>query len=39
MNTGVRAISVEAIAASAYCTAISESETPRTGPKMVSSTA
>ena len=35
MSTGVSAIRVEAMPALAYCTAISESDTPRKGPKKV----
>ena len=39
MKTGVSAIKVEAMPASVYCTAISESDTPMNGPVMVAHTA
>ena len=39
MKTGVNAMSVEAIPASVYCTAISERDTPMKGPVMVAHTA
>ena len=35
ISTGVSAIRVEAMPALAYCTAMSESDTPRKGPKIV----
>lgn len=39
MKTGVKAINVEAMPASVYCTAINDKDTPIKGPVMVAQTA